>query len=123
MAIYPKQLQYYDESTGFRTGPGERVVYSNGYTPPQDLTVNDVILAIDAAIYGIDLSGVTGFIRSRPRIRQFDTSFGDTVVFPGGQALTSDQTANELIAVCRVLWSIDRVRDESVTGYATSVLN
>ena len=123
MAIYPKQLQYYDESTGFRTGQGERVIYSNGFNPAQDITVNDVILAIDATIYGIDLTGVTGYVRSRPRIRQFDTSFGDTVVFPGGVALVSDQAANELIAVCRVLYDIDRVRDENVTGYATSVLN
>ena len=123
MAIYPKQLQFYDESTDFRIGRGEQIIYSNGFTPPQNITVNDVILAIDAAIYGIDLSGVTGYVRSRPRIRQFDTSFGDTVVFPGGVALTSDQAANELIAICRVLYSIDRVRDESVTGYASSVLN
>ena len=122
MAIYPKQLQFYDESTGFRTGQGEKVIYSNGFTPAQDITVNQLILAIDSTINGIDLTGATGNVRSRPRIRQFDTSFGDTVVFPGATPLVGDQTANELIAVMRVLYGIERTRGANRTGLATSVL-
>lgn len=123
MALYPKQLQLLDESTGYRKGYGETLVYSNGFTPPTAITVNDVIRAIDASIYGIDLTGITGTIRTRDRYRQFTGSFGDVVVFPGSVAISGNQAANELIEVLRVLWDIANPRTVNKTGKATSVQN
>lgn len=123
MALYPKQLQLLDESTGYRKSYGETIIYSDGFTPPSDITVNSVIFAIDSTIYGVDLTGITGSIRTRDRYRPFTGSFGDVVVFPGSVAITGDQAANELIEVLRVLWDIENPRTVNKTGKATSVKN
>ena len=121
---YPKQLQLIDERSSIRKGSralGDQVVYSNGFTPPADVTVNDLLAVINALLYGIDLTGITNNIRTRDRYRAFDTPFGDTVVYPGGVAMTSDQYANEMIEILRVLWDIDRTVTNNGIGYATSV--
>ena len=132
MATYPKQLALYDEHYIGASSPiksnahGNRVVYSNGFTPPVDVTVNDLLAVIDDTLYGIDLTGITHNKRTRPRNRKFDTTFGETVVYPGGVAMTGDTRANEMIEVMRVLYDIDRSRGTQAspkTGYATSVLN
>ena len=126
MASYPKQLQLIDERSSIRKGNrglGDQVVYSSGFTPPSAVTVNDVLAVINNLIYGIDLTGATGYRRTRDRYRAFDTPFGDTVVFPGGVAITFDQAANELIEVLRILWEIDRTVTNNSIGYATSVQN
>lgn len=126
MSNYPKQLQLFDANyIGGDIGPGagNKVIYSNGFTPPADVTVNILLSVIDNEIYGIDLSGITHNERTKPRARKFDTSFGDTVVFPGSVAITGDQATNELIEVMRVLWDIDRAVTNNSIGYATSVDN
>jgi hypothetical protein len=126
MATYPKQLQLIDSPSSIRGGTyglGSSTVYSNGFTPPGDVTVNDLLAVIQDTLYGIDLSGATNEKRTRDRYRHFDTSFGDTVVYPGGVAVTSDQAANEMIDIMRVLWDIDRAVTNNSIGYATSVDN
>lgn len=126
MANYPKQLQLLDTNYiggDIGAGAGDKVIYSNGFTPPTDVTVNDLLAVISDTLYGIDLTGVTNLIRTRDRFRAFDTSFGDTVVYPGGVAMTSDQAANELIEIMRVLWDIDRAVTNNSIGYATSTQN
>lgn len=123
MALYPKQLQLLDESTGYRKSYGETIIYSNGFVPTSDITVNGVIYAIDATINGIDITGITGNIRTRDRYRKFTSDFGDVVVFPGSVAITGDQAANELIEILRVLWDIENPRTVNKTGKATSVQN
>lgn len=125
MSLYPKQLQYFTETTGFRTSPGETVVYANALVPGTDITVNDVIVAISETIYGVDLSGITHNIRTRDRFRAFKDDFGSVVVFPNGVAIVGDQVVNELIAVLRVLWATrhDRgTKASPTTGYATASL-
>jgi len=126
MATYPKQLQLIDSPSSIREGArglGDKVVYSNGFTPPSDVTVNALLAVINDTLYGLDLSGITNQIRTRDRYRRFDTSFGDTVVYPGGVAMTSDQAANEMIEIMRVLWDVDRAVTNNSIGYATSVDN
>lgn len=125
MSLYPKQLQYFDESTAFRTSDGERVVYSGGFTPGSDITVNGVLVAISDLLYGIDISGATHVTRTRDRFRLFADAFGDEVVFPAATPIASPQAVNELIAVLRVLWEIRHTRGTKATpktGYATAVL-
>ena len=122
--MYPKQLQLIDERSSIRKGNrglGDQVIYSNGFTPPADVTVNDLLGVINNLLYGIDLSGATNSRRTRDRYRAFDTPFGDTVVYPGGVAMTSAQTANEMIEILRVLWDINRAVTNNGIGYATSV--
>ena len=132
MATYPKQLALLDQhyigaSSPIKgNAPGDRVIYSNGFTPPTDVTVNDLLAVISDTLHGIDLTGITNNVRTRDRFRKFDTSFGETVVYPGGVAMVADQSANEMIEIMRVLYDIDRSRGTQAspkTGYATSVLN
>ena len=124
--MYPKQLQLIDEPSSIRKGDrglGDKVVYSNGYAPPVDVTVNDVLASINNLLNGIDLTGITNNKRTRDRYRGFDTPFGDIVVYPASVAMTSDQYANEMITILRVLWDIDRAVTTNGIGYATSVQN
>ena len=117
MAIYPKQLQQFDDDAAFRVGRLNEPVMAAG-TIPSDTTVNDVL-----GILELHFSGDTeSWSRSRPRFRRFDTSFGDTVVFTNGQVIT-EQVAGELIEVLRVLWDIDRAVSDNSFGHATSVQN
>ena len=123
---YPKQLQLFDENyIGGDIGPGsgKREIYSNGFTPPGDVTVNILLAVINDVLHDLDLTGITNSKRTAERFRAFDTSFGDVVVYPGGVAMTSAQAANEMIEIMRVLWDIDRAVSPNSIGYATSVKN
>ena len=130
MATYPKQLQFFEAgpvpgAAGDKIGSpavGDIEIYSDGFTPGAPVTVNGMLAVLSDTIYGIDLTGITNNIRTRPRFQKFDTSFGDVVVFPVAP-VSGPQYANEIIAIMRVLYDIDRTRDENQTGYATSVLN
>lgn len=131
MSQYPEQLQlldahYIGSSSPIKGNPpGDRAIYSNGFTPPVDVTVNSLLAVISDTLYGIDMTGITHNFRTRPRYRKFDTSFGDTVVYPGGVAVVGDQSANEMIEIMRVLYDIDRSRGTKAapkTGYASATL-
>lgn len=134
MSIYPKQLQYYDwdsqasssvgKAPNVRKGRGTHPVYPDGFVPPSNVTVNELVsFVIPSTIYGVDLTGASGFIRTRPEHRQFDGSFGDTVVFPASVAITGGKVVNEIIDILRLLYDQNRARTSTRTGYATSVLN
>jgi len=117
MAIYPKQLQQFDDDTTFRKGRVNEPVLAAG-TVSGDKTVNDIL-----GIMGLHFSGdINAWTRTRPRFQHFDTSFGSTVVFTDGQTIT-EQVAGELIEVLRLLWDIDRAVTPNSIGYATSVQN
>lgn len=132
MANYPKQLQFYTENSIARgpgdsqvrdAAPGERPVISDGFNPPGDLTVNDIIFDISSIIYGIDLSSITFEKRTRPEHRLFKDGFGQVVVFPGSTPISGAKSVNELIAILRVLWDIQHAVTDNSIGLATSVQN
>jgi len=131
MANYPKQLQLYPTHSYAGTvgdrirekAPGDRIIITDGFNPPSDLTVNSLIYDIGSVLYGIDLSGITYGKRTRPRDRFFKSSFGDVVVFPASTPISGAKAANELIEIMRVLWDIDRTVSSNSIGYATSVQN
>ena len=131
MAIYPKQLQLYPANSYAGTvgnriresSSGDRVVITDGFTPPSDMTVNSLIYDIGSVLYGVDLTGITYGVRTRPRDRLFKSSFGDIVVFPASTPISGNKTANELISIMRVLWDADRLVAFDGIGYATSVQN
>jgi hypothetical protein len=118
---YPKQLQLFDKNvinSDIGTPSfGDTVVLSGGAVGPT--TVNQVIRYIEETFTGY-LTTID-HVRHEPRFRPFDTAFGDVVVFSGTPG--TDQAANELIEVMRVLWDIDRAVSPNSIGYATSVQN
>ena len=128
MAIYPKQLQFFTPVSD-ATGPGgskvrdtsfgDYVVFPAGTPVASDLTVNTVLRFLEE-----DYTGYLTTIndtRREPRFRPFDTSFGDVVVFANGSTITGNQFANELIAILRTLWDIERRVAPNRIGLATSV--
>ena len=128
MAIYPKQLQLFTP-VSIATGPGgskvrdtsfgDYVVFPNGFSVLGDYTVNTVLRFLEE-----DYTGYLTTIndtRREPRFRPFDTSFGDVVVFADGSTITGNQFANELIAILRTLWDIERRVAPNRIGLATSV--
>ena len=129
MAIYPKQLQKFDE-VSYATGPNgskvrensfeNHVVLTDGLTPVMDYTVNVLIRFIEEDY--TNYITTIDYTKSEARFRPFDTSFGDTVVFPSGVALVGDKSAGELIDIMRVLYDLERTHDDNRTGLATSVL-
>ena len=125
MSIYPKQLQLFDKNViGGDIGTpsfGDTVVLSAAVTPISDYTVNTIIRFLEEDYTGYITT--LDHVRHEPRFRPFDTSFGDVVVFPSGVAIGTDQAANELIEVMRILWDIDRAVSNNSIGYATSVDN
>jgi hypothetical protein len=132
MAIYPKQLQFYTENSIARgpddsqvrdAAPGERTIISDGFTPPGDLTVNDILFDISVNLYGLDASGITFGKRTRPEHRPFKDDFGQEVVFPAATPISGAKTVNELIAILRVLWKNARKVGADGFGHATSVLS
>jgi len=131
MANYPKQLQLYPTNSYAGTvgdrvreaSPGDRVIITDGFTPPSDMTINSIIYDIGSVLYGVDLSGITYNKRTRPRDRFFKSSFGDIVVFLASNPISGDKAANELIEIMRTLWDIDRAVTPNSIGYATSVQN
>ena len=128
MATYPKQLQLFSATSVAGAGDiksgtraqGDTPVYSPGFTPPVDVTVNGVLAVISDTLYGIDLTGITNTIRTRPRFQQFDTSFGDVVIYPGTVAVTGGKTANEMITDLRTAWDTYTLRGANQTGLASS---
>jgi hypothetical protein len=126
---FPEQLKLFTE-TSIASGPGGSKIrtYSFGdeviitaSTPPGDYTVNTVIRFIEE-VYTKYLTTIDQ-TKSENRFRLFQDDFGDTVVFPGGQAIATPQTANELISILRVLYSIRGTRTATKTGFAKQVLN
>lgn len=130
MSNYPKQLQLYPAhpytgTPGNRireNAPGDRVIISDGFTPPSDLTVNDIIYDISVNLYGIDITGITHGKRTRPEGRFFKDDFGDVVVFPASTPISGAKTVNELIDILRVLWDIEHTVAPNRIGKASSVL-
>lgn len=130
MSVYPKQLQKFDQ-VSYATGPGgskvrstsfeSHVVLTNGLTPVMDYTVNALLRFIEEDY--TNYITTIDYTKSEDRFRPFDTSFGDTVVFPSGVALVGDKPAGELIDIMRVLYDNERTKDANRTGLATSVLN
>ena len=125
MAIYPKQLQPFD--TNYIRGDikgrtGNKVIYTKGFTPASNVTVNDLLAVLNDTIYDIDFTGITNGIRTRARFRHFDSSFGDVVVYPGGVAMPANQFANEMIEILRVLYGLDHTVSGNRIGHAKSVL-
>lgn len=124
MSVYPKQLQLFDETvinSDIGTPSfGDRVVLSNGETVITPYTVNLIIRFLEEDYTGY--ATTIDHVRHAPRFRPFDTSFGDVVVFAPGP-ISSDQVANELILIMRVLWDFDRAVTFDSMGYATSVQN
>ncbi len=125
MVIYPKQLQLFDKNViGGDIGTpsfGDKVILTDGVVPAGGYTVNRLIRFIEEDFTGYITT--IDHVRHEPRFRPFDTSFGDVVVFPGGEAVSGDQPANVLIGLFRNLWSNDRKVTNNRIGYATSVLN
>ena len=129
MASYPKQLQLYSSTSVAGAGDikagnralGDTPIYSDGFTPPIDVTVNGVLAVISDTLYGIDLTGITNNIRTRPRFQEFDTTFGDVVVYTGGVAVTGGKTTNEMITDLRTAWDTYTLRGTRQTGLASSV--
>lgn len=130
MSIYPKQLQNFD-TVSVASGPGgskiretsfgNTVVLTNGITPVADYTVNTLLRFLEEDYTGYITT--IDYTKSEDRFRPFDTSFGDTVVFPNGVAIVGDKPAQELIDIMRVLWDNERTKGANQTGLATSVDN
>jgi hypothetical protein len=127
--FFPKQLKLFTDIS-IATGPGGSKIrtYSFGNkvvipasTPVGDYTVNTVLRFIeeDYTKYFTTID----YTKSEDRFRPFQDDFGDTVVFPAGVAISSDQAANELIEVLRVLYSLRGKRTATKTGFAKQVLN
>lgn len=129
MSLLPKQLQLFTD-VSIATGPGgtkvrnysfgDYVVISAGATPVIDYTVNELLRFLKESYHQM----VTAIddTKSDDRFRPFDGPFGDTVVFPNGVLISTDQAANEIIEIFRVLWDTQRnTRTVNQTGYATSV--
>ena len=117
MAILPKQLQLFGDPSF-----GDKVVLSSGITPIADYTVNTIIRFLEED-YNPNYITTIDHVRQEPRFRPFDTDFGDVVVYPSGVEIASDQAANEIIEIMRVLWDIDRAVGPNSFGKASSTLN
>jgi hypothetical protein len=128
--FFPEQLKLFTE-VSIASGPGGSkirnysfgnvVIIATPATPPGDYTVNTVLRFIEE-VYNDYLTTID-YTKSENRFRPFQDDFGDTVVFPGGVAIGSDQSANELIEIMRVLYSIRGKRTATKTGFAKQVLN
>ncbi|AET72510.1 hypothetical protein SXGG_00010 [Synechococcus phage S-CBP42] len=127
MCNYPEQLQYYTRPSvaSHSTDPkirdtkvnGNEVVKAAGAVSG-DINVNDLLHLIGQKLYGTALSSV----RCAPRVRPFDTSFGNVVVYANAVDLAVDVTVNGAILELRKKWDEYRKVDTRRIGLATSVL-
>ena len=121
MATYPKQLQLPTPSkSGLRVCSdwADKGAFSDGFTPPADETVNDVLHQL-AGVIDNWLPGDTE--RRRRRFQPFDTSFGDVVIYPASVAITGGKTVTECINDLRSAWDTYALRGDRQTGLASSV--
>lgn len=130
MGYIPPQLQKFTD-VSIASGPGgskvrnysfgDHVVISAGETPVVDYTVNVLLRFLKEDFHG--MVSAIGDTKSDERFRPFDSDFGDEVVFPNGVLINTNQVANEIIEIFRVLWKNRATRAGNRTGKATSVLN
>ena len=127
MALYPKQLQYYTQ-TSLAAGPGDskvkvktngtEVVKASG-TVSGDINVNDLLHLIGQKLYGTSL----GSVRNDPRVRPFDTDFGNVVIYAQDTVLAEDITVNGAIFELRGKWDTLNPVAANRIRKATSVLH